>query len=160
LDVAIRIGTGDWPELKAKRLLRETLQPVAGPDLAASTRTASCLESVPVIVVSTISHDSDAYLATTGLVIKTRRVMVVDTLELAMRAAAQGLGVAIGHWPICQQEVESGRLVPLSWPVAASGVAYWLVARPETFMRSEVATFCDWATSELAELDSVAGSSS
>jgi DNA-binding transcriptional LysR family regulator len=158
LDIAVRLGTGDWPELRAICLLKETLQPVAAPDLAARVGTVDQWDSIPIIVVSTVSHDWDAYLAATAFSINPHRVLVVDTLELAMRAAAHGLGVAIGHWPICRQEIDNGRLVALPWPIVESGVAYWLVARPETFMRPEVASFCEWALTELADLRAVSGS--
>jgi DNA-binding transcriptional LysR family regulator len=151
LDVAIRIGTGDWPDLQAFCLVREMLQPLASPALAAAMREKTSLDDVPAIIVSTVSHDWEAYIERVGLAAPIRRVLTVDRLDLAMRAAVEGLGVIIGHSPLCHREIESGTLVPLAWPAIQSGVAYWLAGRPESFMRPEISAFRDWALETFSE---------
>jgi LysR family transcriptional regulator, glycine cleavage system transcriptional activator len=76
----------------------------------------------------------------------------VDTIQLALDAAAQGLGVAIGRRPFIEEELASGVLARFCGPEVPSNAPYWLVAPSETFLRPEIKAFRDWLIAEAQAL--------
>jgi LysR family glycine cleavage system transcriptional activator len=75
---------------------------------------------------------------------KCRKKQSFDHFYLALQAAVDGLGVALGPLPIIDDELASGRLVmPLDGPrIALRG--YWWVARREVADAPLVTQFCRW----------------
>ena len=72
-----------------------------------------------------------------------------DTLQMAFEAAIRGLGVVLGRRPIVDDDIESGRLVPLANQTIPSGSTYWLVTSQTDFQKPEVKRFRQWLLSEL-----------
>ena len=68
---------------------------------------------------------------------------------MAMEAAAQGLGVAIGRLPLVTADIEAGRLVPILGPPRRCSTGYWLVAGRESLARPEVTAFRNWIQTEI-----------
>lgn len=75
---------------------------------------------------------------------KCRKKQSFDHFYLALQAAVDGLGVALGPLPLLADELASGRLVmPLDGPrLDARG--YWWVARREVASAPIVEQFCRW----------------
>ena len=76
---------------------------------------------------------------------------MVDTIQMSMDAAIQGLGFALGHRPIVDQELDSGALVTIGLPSARAEAGYWLVGLPETMSRPEIVEFRQWLQQEMAQ---------
>jgi len=71
-----------------------------------------------------------------------------DHFYLALQAAADGLGVALGPLPIIQDDLAAGRLVaPLPAPRVSSPSYCWVVSRALRDSPS-VAAFCAWLSHE------------
>jgi DNA-binding transcriptional LysR family regulator len=73
----------------------------------------------------------------------------INTVQMAFDAAIRGLGVVLGRRPIVDDDIESGRLVPLADQTIPSGSAYWLVTSQTDFQKQEVKRFRHWLLSEL-----------
>ena len=64
---------------------------------------------------------------------------------MAVQAAISGKGVILASWPILQDPIEAGLLVPLFRESSRStDIGYDLVTTPEAASRPAVAAFTDW----------------
>ncbi len=155
VDLAIRMGRGPFPDLYAVKLVTEQLFPVCAPRLVQgemALRHPADLARAPILHVTTITEDWPAWLKSAGYGdIPLGRGLRFDTIQLALEAAIQGLGVAIGRRPLIDSDLASGRLVKLFDPVITGGTSYWLVGAPESMARAEVAAFRDWMVAELVQ---------
>jgi LysR family glycine cleavage system transcriptional activator len=74
-----------------------------------------------------------------------------DTIDLAIRAAESGLGVAIAELSLLADQIQLGQLitpVPIAVPAGSSN---WFVCRANIAERPAVRTFRDWLVSEAAK---------
>lgn len=157
-DIAIRLGTGTWPDLTATHLLAEELVPVCSPELLSKLGPVTSLCDAPLIHITTVSQDWAAWArAAKRDAIECERGLMVDTIQMAIDAAVQGLGVAIGRLPLVGPELSTGRLVRFCGPCVKADTAYWLVGPRETMIRPEIVTFRDWL---IDELQTIAGGAS
>ena len=159
VDIAIRMGRGDWPGLYAECLVMEQLVPVCAPGLAESIRTMADLTKQTLLHVSDVSEDWLAWIHLANANerdidgLDMERGLHFDTLEMAWTAAAQGLGVAIGRLPLIATELATGRLVPVLGEPLYSQTGYWLTANHETLKRAEVISFRNWLQTELGPVN-------
>lgn len=74
-----------------------------------------------------------------------------DTIDLAIRAAEAGLGVAIAELSLLTDQIELGQLItpiPIAVP---TGLSNWFVCRPNLAERPAVRLFRDWLVAEAAK---------
>ncbi len=155
IDLAIRLGTGDWPGLTAEHLLTEELLPLGAPALRARFGANTDLGEMPLIHVRTVSDDWQRWCAATGAgPVGLSGGLSVDTVQMAAEAAVAGRGIVLGRRPLMDAELQAGSLVPFATQAVLSRTSYWLVGLPETMARPEIGAFRDWLKSEL---DAVAG---
>jgi LysR family transcriptional regulator, glycine cleavage system transcriptional activator len=153
VDLAIRMGRGDWPDVDATPLVGEALVPVCAPHVARDIHGASDLGAVTALRVVSVTEDWDAWCALSGVDPKhLDRSLSFDNIHLALEAAAGGLGIAIGRTPLVAGDLAVGRLVPVLGPPRPCATRYWLVADRESLRRPEVAAFRDWISAEFAEV--------
>jgi DNA-binding transcriptional LysR family regulator len=145
-DVAIRMGDGAWPHLYAIPLVAQKLVPVCSPEVAAKIGTSADLATQTLLHVTSVSEDWAAWgnFANIDVVAGGRRGLRFDTIHMALEAAAQGLGVAIGRWPLIAADVASRRLVPVLGTPVRGRTGYWFVTRREELARPAVSRFRDW----------------
>jgi LysR family transcriptional regulator, glycine cleavage system transcriptional activator len=149
-DLAIRRGHGYWPGLSAELLLTEIFVPVCSPELAGRLGKDAALDSVPLIHVLGVSEDWLAWTdACDEAEIDCAKGLKVDTFDMAIQAAVDGLGVAIGRHPFIEAELSSGALVPFRDREIPAKASYWFVAPPHTMSRPDVLAFRDWLFDEL-----------
>lgn len=71
-----------------------------------------------------------------------------DTLDLAMSAALQGCGIAIGDLCLLEEDIQANRIItPFSLSVV-SGAAYYLVYPERAVVPAALATLAAWLESE------------
>ena len=148
VDVAIRYGRGDWPHLVAERLFSEETFPVCSPDYLKrnpSIREPKDLLNGTLIHIAIWSDSWQLWLRAAGVEgAETKKGLVFDTVDDALRAAAQGLGVALGRQQLVDDDLASGRLVQpfdISVPV---DYAHYLVYPEGALNRPKVKAFRDW----------------
>lgn len=150
IDLAIRMGRGDWPGLDAVCLVREQLVPVAAPSLAAAIRTPRDLSRQTLLHVANVADDWESWCDLAGVILDERDSGPrFDNIQMALEAAAQGLGIAIGRLPVIDADLAAGRLVAVLPPPRSCTTGYWLVTMPESLVRPEVAAFRAWISDRL-----------
>ncbi|MDQ8021511.1 MAG: LysR substrate-binding domain-containing protein [Moraxellaceae bacterium] len=115
-DLAVHYGDGAWPG--ARLLMQDSLVPVAAPRLLGET---------PVKRIAQLArfcwlHDSlrsskwPRWLAELGAAeLSSDRNMKFQDAEATLTAAVAGLGIAVGHAVLIENDVREGRLVE-AWP--------------------------------------------
>src|SRR5262249_35700128 len=134
-------------------LALETFTPVCSPALKrqfAGSSAAKLLSQAPLIHLTCVSEDWIYWFQANGVDVPSSidDGLRVDTIQMAFDAASHGLGVVLGRHPLVDDDIESGRLVPLDCPAIPSGYGYWLVAAQTDFQKPEVRLFRRWLLSE------------
>jgi LysR family glycine cleavage system transcriptional activator len=141
-DAAVHYGATPPPGFYALRLAAERLIPVAAPRLIDGTpplKVPGDLARHTLIDTNEDRRYWRLWLEVVGLdTLKGERAQVITILDMALRVAEQGLGVAIGDVPLIADDIALGRLVA-PFPVEVpSGFSHWLVARPEAKDRPKI----------------------
>lgn len=71
---------------------------------------------------------------------------------MALQAARDGLGIAIGQLPLIDDDIAAGRVAVAVDHVVPAMSAYWLVEPPGKETRREVVAFRDWLVNETSQL--------
>ena len=147
IDVALRIGQGKWKGLTSLRLTPISVAPVGSPALFEDTPLQS-LEDLQHHCLIHASSDSDYWqqLRDGGLSIpQPRKELFLDGVLSMMNAASQGLGVALGLFPLINEWIQDGRLAsPFKkpWPTPLS---YYVVCRHGDEKEEAIQAFYHWA---------------
>lgn len=157
IDLAIRIGRGNWPDLYAICLVAEQLVPVCSPEMAATIQSVADLRGKTLIHLVSVTEDWSIWAETVGaktvgaegLDLDLDHGLRLDTIQMTMEAAAQGLGVAIGRLPLAASDLSSGRLVAVLGPPRDCKSSYWLIAGLDSLARPEVVAFRNWIRAEI-----------
>lgn len=145
-DLGIRHGPGHWPGLVARRLMGETMFPVAAPTLPGvdRIRSANDIVDLPLIADNTRQgwHDWFRHADCHGARVDARYVFSdsTDVLE----AAAQGLGVGLARQRIVAPWLKAGRLRQLPGPELMGRFAYYVVHPAHRRLRPAAQIFIDW----------------
>lgn len=151
VDVAIRFGSGDWPELRVEPLLTEEIFPVCSPRLLKGGKP---LERPEDLCYHTLLHDDyligwKSWVAAAGAAgVDVNRGPRFTDSALTLQMAADGHGVALARGALAAEDIASGRLVRLFDVPMKGSYAYYLVAPPHYFSRPKVKVFRDWLLEE------------
>jgi len=154
VDVAIRYGRGDWPDLASEMLFHEETFPVCSPGFLKS---GAPIHEPKDLIGRTLIHVavwSDAWrlwLRAAGVEdMDAEKGLVFDTVDDALRAAAQGLGVALGRQQMTDEDLDTGRLIrpfDFSFPV---DYAHYLVYPQGALARPKIKAFREWVFKQAA----------
>lgn len=150
VDVAVRHGVGDWPQLDVTRLADETVFPVLSPMLseAASISEPTDLLQLPLL------HDDDRqtwhdWLVDVGCTPPLPlEGSVFNQAAYAIDAAIAGQGVALARSQLVSLDLAEGRLIA---PLAQHTVApfsYWIVFPPTSAKRPLIERFVEWLVAQ------------
>lgn len=147
IDLAIRRGAGGWDHAITTPLLREQIVPVMSHKLAdelKETPLPEVLKTQRLLANSTVDAEWDAWCQARGYEPpETSQRYSLETYELTIQAAQDGLGIALGRRPLVDPLLSAGILVaPFDVP-DADNIGYF-VARASASMRSDVKRFHDW----------------
>ncbi|NQV87345.1 MAG: transcriptional regulator GcvA [Woeseiaceae bacterium] len=147
IDIAVTYGKGEWPGSVAQRVLTLDFFPVCAPSFLKGPHP---LTSARNLCHHKLLHDSNyknwaAWVELAGLTdINPKHGTVMDDTNVLMRAAKDGLGVALGSSSFIANDLASGRLVNPFGPVLRDDLAYYVVCPPENLERPAVRDFRDW----------------
>lgn len=157
LDCAIRFGDGEWPMLRATRLMTERHIAVCAPALLHGHDRDAPVDLSRFTFLHVLASDDRRYLtwrhwlSAAGLdEVDTRGGLEFDLLDLAIEAACDGLGVSVVDRFMVERELASGRLVQLLDVEVEGHESYWLVTRAEQEDSANVALFRAWLAAEVA----------
>lgn len=147
VDLEVRYGMDEWPELETRRLTREYLVPVCSPALAATLENDPArLAHARLLHVDGFRNGWSEWLRRAGVedVVDGGRGSHFDTAILPVRLACEGLGVALGRWSLIERHVKDGRLIApfdVSMPIEE---AFYVAWPADQALRPEAATLRDW----------------
>lgn len=148
VDVAVRYGRGNWPGLRAEWLMAERLFPVCSPALLAAKplREPTDLADHTLLHTSVSREDWQLWLTAAGLPlsIAARRGLTFDQGFMAVQAAVEGLGVALGRTRLVEADLAAGRLVAPFDIALPQDAGYYVVSPVATAESAKVALFRRW----------------
>ncbi len=154
VDVAIRVGLGDWPGLEARRLASSVQFPVCSPKLSLG-RTP--LQNPADLRRHTLLHydygeEWPRWLEAAGVSgVDGSRGPRFDDCNVMLQAAIDGQGVALSFSTLAARDLEAGRLVSL-FDVKTMPIAWFYVVFPEASAdRPKVVAFIDWLLDEFLD---------
>jgi LysR family transcriptional regulator, glycine cleavage system transcriptional activator len=149
VDAALRGGRGNWPGLVVEHLFDEWLAPVASPAFIARMhkRSSQQLEEWPLL-----GDPDDAWtlwFAQHGNgAAPSRFVATFDDSETLHRAAAAGVGVALGRLTRVRLLLEAGQLRRLGHDRVKTDFAHYLVFPERSRAHKALVAFRDWLHGE------------
>jgi DNA-binding transcriptional LysR family regulator len=151
VDVAVRFGDGNWPGVRSERMFGEELTPLCGSALAARVKKPADLLPLALLTSGDESEWS-LWFAAAGIpdVPPPRGGVSFDSTKIAVQAAIDGLGVALGPPSLFAEDLAAGRLVQPFDIFASTGKAYWLVVPEAWAERPKIKAFRDWIFTEIA----------
>lgn len=147
VDLEVRYGTDEWPELETRRLTREYLVPVCAPSMAEYLdQDPRRLAEVRLLHVDGFRNGWAEWLhhADAADAVDAGRGSHFDTAILPIRLACEGLGIALGRWSLVERHIHDGRLVQpfaVSMPVDEAFYVTWPSDEP---LRPEATVLRDW----------------
>jgi len=154
VDIAIRYGRGQYPGLKAERLMTEDFVPVCSPALLKGPhplRTPEDLRHHALLHEEGTRIDWRMWLMAAGVEgVDPTRGPIYSHLTMVMLAAINGEGVALGRTALIAEDLAAGRLVKPFELALANEWAYYVVYPPRALARPKVAAFRNWLLEEAA----------
>jgi LysR family transcriptional regulator, glycine cleavage system transcriptional activator len=149
VDMAVRYGRGNWPGLRTQWLMAEDIFPVCSPALMSDAKPLRRPEDLAhhTLLHSTVAReDWQLWLTAAGLPVSLamRRGLSFDQSFMALQAAMDGLGVALGRTRLVDADIAAGRLVVPFDVVLPADAGYYIVAPEETADMTKIALFRDW----------------
>lgn len=157
-DIVVRYGTGDYPGFRVDKLLPVAVTPMCSPRLLDGghpLRDAVDLKQHVLIHDNLLYDDGrplwDAWFEAAGVPgADTTHGLRFSHAMLALEAAADGMGIALGMPVLAGSDLDSGRLVaPLAFSLPLK-FAYYIVSGAHTAERDDVAAFRNWLLAEAA----------
>lgn len=157
VDLAILFGRGPWPGLACDLLFEDALLPVCSPGLLAGDpplREPADLARHTLLASASRAEAWSSWLAAAGVPgLRPARTQSFETTNLALQAAARGLGVALVGRRLARNLIEARWLVqPFQVALPDTG-AYYLTAPAAWAHRRSVRTLRAWILDEAARED-------
>lgn len=142
------------PELAFRFLRSESLAPLCSPALLTGEPPLRRPDDLTKFDLLHPYHDKDDWKAW----LEAAEVETVDpaggqvfmTMEMAVRAAIQGHGVAIGDLTLFGEEIGKGELVAPFDAIRTDKVGYFIFGKPDRLDEPQISAFCDWLVEEVA----------
>jgi LysR family glycine cleavage system transcriptional activator len=155
VDMAVRYGRGGWPGVRAQWLMAEDIFPVCSPALLSGAKPLRRPEDLVhhTLLHTTVSReDWQLWLTAAGLPVSLalRRGLSFDVGFMALQAAIDGLGVALGRSRLVDADIIAGRLVVPFDLILPADAGYYIVAPEDTADAPKIALFRDWLSQSVA----------
>ncbi len=149
-DLAVRLGTGHWPHLWSERLLDVEAYPVCSADFLARNplRSIGDLIGLPLLGITSQPELWSEWLRHADAAADAPVRQAFDNFHLLYRAAASGLGIALGIEVLVKPYLEEARLVrPLNAHFKLAK-GYYILCRAVDRERRPLSTFRNWLIAE------------
>ncbi len=153
VDLAVRHGHGQWPELDAVRLCSERLFPVCSPRLLRGRKrgiSAADLLKFPLLRLDDWTTWGRWFEAA-GVAARAIPGPVLNRASMLIDAAIDGQGVALARTVLAASDIILGRLVrpvDVSPPLANT---YWIVCPRATASTPKIVAFRQWLLAEVED---------
>jgi LysR family glycine cleavage system transcriptional activator len=155
VDMAVRYGRGNWLGLRAHWLMAEELFPVCSPMLlngANPLRRPEDLAQHTLLHATVSREDWQLWLTAAGLPVSlaSRRGLSFDQSFMAIQAAVDGHGVAMGRTRFVGADIAAGRLVVPFDVVLPADAGFYIVAPEAAADSPKIALFREWLIGSVA----------
>ena len=156
IDLAIRYGAGRYPGLEVVRLMKETVAPVASPELLERLPLNEPPDLANHVLLHDGSPDADDSCPDWTMWLAARGVRGVDgsrgprfnQSSLVIEAAVGGRGVALAKRALAQADLEAGRLISPFQITTHVDFAYYAVYPKAKGRLPQVKAFVGWLVAE------------
>lgn len=158
-DIRLVYGTGNYPGLKTRLLMREEVFPVCSPTLLNQFPLRRFADLRNHTLLHDINTGSDEptmtwrrWLRDAGetRIDPERGVQFGDSILLT-EAAVRGQGVALGRTALVTDYLASGRLVRPLKESRPADYAYWMVTTPAGAEQPRIRAFLDWLETQVEQ---------
>jgi len=162
VDIGLRYGLGDYPGMRVVCLLSEEVFPVCSPRLLEGEHPLRELEDLrwhTLLHVDGYAHDDywpdwNMWLQSAGMSdMNVRRALRFNHTMLALQAAVQAQGVALGSRVLAANDLKEGRLVRPFAHGSHMSFAYYMVCQESLADEPRIAAFREWIIEEAAAAD-------
>ena len=151
-DLAIRMGSGPWSDGNCEPLMDDQLYPVATREY---WRALGERQAARALAKARLLHDRDPaatwerwFAVHPAANIDLRAGGRFTSSDLVLRAAAEGLGIALARHQLVTEDIATGRLFrPLGNAAVAITRAYWVVRPEGEELRPALKTVLQWLRS-------------
>ena len=125
VDLAIRYGKGDWPDVHASRLMPEVISPVCSPAFKAGQLHNGAL----LMATSHRPFEWTDWCAHYHVDLEHHPRVMLHDYNIVVEAAVAGQGIAMGRHRLIERKLQEGSLVEaFDRPPYHSEIGYWLIA--------------------------------
>jgi LysR family glycine cleavage system transcriptional activator len=164
MDLAIRFGAGGYPGLQVERLISDKVFPICSPKLLKGPRPLRQPRDLRHFTLIHVHWQAPGatwptwqmWMAAAGVTgVDTTRGIHFEESVMAIQAAIDGQGVALGDSSLTATDLAQGRLVkPFDLAIdAPAPFGYWIVVPPRTAEQPLVVAFRDWLRSEAVAMN-------
>jgi len=158
IDLAILRGDGNWPGYRARMLFGETVFPICSPSFLARHPQAGKIEKLTSLSLVDVSSTHIEWMNWDTWLHhhsphppSIEKSVVFNTYPLAVQAAVDGLGIALGWGHLVDHLLETGALVrPLGQMNTHTKFGYYLLHREKSKAFPEQTVVEDWLLTESA----------
>lgn len=158
IDVAVRLGKGDWPDLVVEKLFREELIPVGSPRLLQGRPVGDPgeLRRFTLLHAQPRPNDWEQWFKRAGVsAVDAHAGLLFEHSSLVYQAAVNGLGIAMAQTAHIDDHLRQGTLVQFYDLPLTTDRSYFLVYSPLRAKDRRIVAFAAWLK---AEMNSFAGS--
>jgi LysR family transcriptional regulator, glycine cleavage system transcriptional activator len=159
VDVAIRFGDGNYPGLAVDKLFHDTLSPVCSPALLKGRKPLREPRDLLQHTLIHLEYEAQGavwpnwrmWMLAAGIKdFNDTRGLHFSQTSLALQAAIDGHGIALGDSSLAADDIAAGRLVkPFELSLKTpTQFAYHLITRKDTADRPMIKTFRNWILAE------------
>lgn len=158
VEMAVRHGTGDWPNLHVTKLTREEIFPVCSPEFFRATSNLRTPEDLKhhTLLDDDSRNDWPLWFAAAGL--DAEKITIgpsFDQTNIVIDAAIAGQGVALARSALAAHDIRTGKLVRLFDVSLPAPYGYFVVCPKATAAQDKIVRFREWLVFE-AEVDRLA----
>ncbi|MDR6671227.1 LysR substrate-binding domain-containing protein [Rhizobium sp. 1399] len=147
-DVAIRVGTGPWPDdCEVIPLFSERFGPVHAGNLPAD---GGSVMRLPRLSTQTRRSAWVDWTRLSGIKAGAESGTEFEHFYFMLEAAVGGLGMCIAPWPLVADDIKAGRLIA-PFGFTESGQSYVALRRHRR--NTKASTFCEWLRKAATEFD-------
>ena len=140
VDLAIRYGKGDWPDVQATRLMAEVISPVCSPQFKASHLPNGAL----LMATSHRPFEWTDWSRHYQVDLQQHPRVLLHDYNIVVEAAVAGQGIAMGRHRLIARKLQDGSLVEaFDWPPYQSDIGYWLIT-PKGPASEAAHCFSEW----------------
>jgi len=146
LDAAIRFGVPPWGDNNIELISNVQTNLVAAKDYFDKypIKTISDFQKQTLIHTRTQVNDWQRFMDNTKYQFKPKKELFFDSYDAAIRAAEEGLGIAIGVFPISNNKIREGRLTTLLDQFFPIEEAFYLVTVLNIYKRESYRILLCW----------------